>query len=225
MAKRKAKKKSPSPSSHSPPPRQAPSHKNVILGLPSPTKKHSRHSSLPPTARSAALDLPPLHHTPHVPLVLDSQPPSKENPIPNNPPSSPHLSSPSVELSSAEETKADDSSSCDSDSSSHYGSPSLNCAEHKARQPSPASSARAASEGPASPPSVVDIPGKSAVLENVSVLVEDIPATVVHDKISKGPVQVSRSQPLDGNVSVRDGIDDLLKDPMLAEASTRVQVA
>ncbi|KAF9672708.1 hypothetical protein SADUNF_Sadunf11G0072300 [Salix dunnii] len=59
MAKRKAKKKSPSPSSHHPPHRQPPSSGSVILGLPSPTKKSSHHSSLPP-ARPSAVEFPPL---------------------------------------------------------------------------------------------------------------------------------------------------------------------
>ena len=61
--------------------------------------------------------------------------------------------------------------------------------------------------------------GKSAGLENVSVSVEDILAGVMNDIISKGPMQVSRLQPLIGNDSIRDDVDDLLIDPMLAEAS------
>ncbi|KAJ6683716.1 hypothetical protein OIU85_007412 [Salix viminalis] len=59
MAKRKAKKKSPSSSSRPPSSRPSSPLDKVILGLPSPTKKHARHSSLPPPPRSLALVLPP----------------------------------------------------------------------------------------------------------------------------------------------------------------------
>ncbi|KAJ6398599.1 hypothetical protein OIU77_019394 [Salix suchowensis] len=106
---------------------------------------------------------------------------------------------------SGEESKADDSSSCDSDSSSHYRSSSLNCAEHKARQPSPTPSVHAATEEHASSPAADDTP--------------DIPVVVVDDKINKGSMQVPRPQPLVGNDTIRDDVDDLMNDPMLVEAS------
>ncbi|KAJ6353057.1 hypothetical protein OIU76_002138 [Salix suchowensis] len=131
----------------------------------------------------------------------------------------PSSESPLLLRMSGEESKADDSSSCDSDSSSHYRSSSLNCAEHKARQPSPTPSVHAATEEHASSPAADDTPGKSAGLGNVSVSVEDIPVVVVDDKISKGSMQVPRPQPLVGNDTIRDDVDDLMNDPMLVEAS------
>ncbi|KAJ6683714.1 hypothetical protein OIU85_007410 [Salix viminalis] len=214
MAKRKANKKSPSSSSRPPPSRPALPLDEVILGLPSPTKKHARHSSLHPPPHSLALVLTPkklkgpiqvfspeLGATGTAPGCVDHpqqiappQPPSPKIPATV---SSPKLALSPVELSSAEDSEDEDTSSCHSDSSSHYGSTDLATSKHIARQPSPASSAPVDSEEvPATSP-----PAKADVGRNV--------------QVSAGagtlPTFAAIASPL---------VDAGLQDPMVCEAAT-----
>ncbi|KAB5516226.1 hypothetical protein DKX38_026874 [Salix brachista] len=84
----------------------------VILGLPSPTKKNSCHSSLPPSARYVALEFPSLARTVPAPTKTAPPPISILGKAPIAPVSAEHSSShhSSADYSSVEDTEEDESS-------------------------------------------------------------------------------------------------------------------
>ncbi|KAJ6751934.1 hypothetical protein OIU85_002359 [Salix viminalis] len=152
MAKRKAKKKSPSSSR----PPSCMSRPSPYLGSFIPHQKTS--SSLFP---SPPIPFPPLWllrssapiGVDQAPPIAPPQPPSPKLQVSESSPPFSLLFAP-VEVPSPVDSENDDSSSYNLDSSSHYGSLALANSELNARQPSPASSAPEDVEGPLEVPAV-----------------------------------------------------------------------
>ncbi|KAJ6770275.1 hypothetical protein OIU79_021011 [Salix purpurea] len=219
MAKRKAKKKSPSSSSRPPL-----LHVQLIKLLWAPT-------NAPPQIWVAAssLSFPRTGCFGAVPSLVASGPIGVDQAPPIAPlqPPSPKLqtskSSPSfsmlfapVGMDSPGDSENDDSSTYNSDSSSHYGSPALANLELNARHPSPASSAPADAEGPLEVPAASPSVG---VNKSPASAASVLPTSSSAKKVvlsSKGTESVHNS------VALAPLTDEGLQDPMVCEAATGV---